>query len=203
MRCQSISRLLPASAAGQETDGVRPAHARCSRRAATVLVAMIEVGLAQDEARRFAVALRQAVPHQHAAVAGIGHPQPCTVPRNAVGPEQRRCGRTVVAPVRVATVEVALAQDHVGTLMRLRRPPVPDQDPMVPGIGHRQALPLRTAGGDAGRNVHAVRAGAATRVAAFALERRLAEQDVRWRVVHVWSAQPAKHSVVSGIRGPQ
>ena len=187
----------------READCMRPAHAGGGRLAAAVLVALFEVGLPEHEVRRLAAALGQAVPHQHAPIAGVGNPQPRAVPRHAVGPEQGRSRRPVVPAVRFAAVEIGLAQHHVGRLMGPRRPPVPDQHPVVPGIGHRETGAADPAGGDAGGHVHRVDAGVAARVAAFAVEGRLAEQDVGRRVVGGRCAMPAQHAVVAGVRHPQ
>ena len=90
---QTMIRLVPASATNRRSVATAmPCGQRMPPGPAAVagaVVALAEIALAEHQIGRRAMDRRNAIPDQHAAVAGIGDEQPAVVDRDAIAPVER------------------------------------------------------------------------------------------------------------------
>ena len=114
-------------------DVVRPAET-VGAEFTSVLVSHVSGRLAEDVGR-FIVGAGNAIPSQYSTVAGIGYVKDAVDQRHAKRPiEGQRAA--LAAPVLINLCVRHLAQNRVRRRVRGRRDGIPNQDAVVPRIGH-------------------------------------------------------------------
>ena len=179
---------------------MRPAHAQCRWRATGIFIAAGEVVLTQHQVGGLSTGGGQAAPHQYAPVAAIGHPQPRTVPKHAIRPEQALAAGRIGAAIGQRARKIGLPQHQIGRHVVITWQLAPDQNAVVPRVGHRQTL---ATGGHAGGNIERSRRRLALGVAPFVPKVGLADNPVGRCVVSQRQSGPAQQPMVSGIADPQ
>ena len=135
-------------------DTERPIHARRRAPAAAVGFDRSEVGLADDDVGCGIAGLRHGVPYQDPVVPGVGDNQSPVMDQHP--------GRQVHAALRAAStgavslrLTVRLAKHHIGGLFVVVGDPVPDQHPMITGVGdHDVVVAPRNAQEHSARRIH-------------------------------------------------
>ena len=114
-------------------DVVRPAET-VGAEFAPVLISHVSGRLAEDVGR-FIVGAGNAIPSQYSTVAGIGYIEGSVHQRHAKRPIERQRA-AVATPVLIDLCVSHLAQNCVGRRVRNGWDGVPNQDSVVPRIGH-------------------------------------------------------------------
>lgn len=102
------------------------------------------------------------------------------------------------ARVRFGVVRIRLSEDQIRRGIGALGQGVPDQHPVVPGIGDEQPTLVHP---DPGRQVQPTRRAAPTGSRALGVLVGLAQHDVCRGAVVVWQVVPDEHPVVSGVGG--
>ncbi len=193
-----VARVRDDEPVGVARDVVRPAE-RVGAEFATVLVALVRVGLPDDHLRLLERS-RHAGPAEHASIAGVGHPEAAIDDGDAEGPVHGE-RTTVPAAVLVDCGGIRLPDDHVGRDVGLGRDGVPDQDAMVPRVGDDQASVVHD---DACRQPHARFGSTTSGLGAFGGEVGLAEDDVGVGVrLQGARVTPDQYTVIPGVRSDE
>ena len=120
-----------------EGDPERPVERRCRALAAAVLLYRGCVGLAQHQIGCHVVGLRHGVPHQDPVMPRVGHHQSAVVDQHPGRQVHAPLGSAPARPVALG-LAIRLAQDHIGGLLVAAWQFVPDQHPVVTGVGDHQ-----------------------------------------------------------------
>ena len=132
-----VSRIGHEHVVLRRCDGVRPAKARGSQLSA-VLLALVEVPLADHE-RRVLTRGGDSIEHNHTAVASVGDPELTVDHREPERPiEAVRC--TLATAVLFDRRGIWLADHVVRGLVAPVRDAIPDQEPVVPGVGDHESV---------------------------------------------------------------
>ncbi len=195
-----MTRLLPASATNRRpcatAIAVRPAHAGGSGGVAGILIARDEIRFAEHQVRRRAVARRDAVPFQDAAIAGVGDVKRAVRNRHAVAPVEGVGRSRRRSTVGQAAREILLPQDDIGRLVGSGRKTMPDEDAMVPRIGDGEHAVTCC---DAGRDVECCRTDVALGVASFRCKIGLTDDEIGRRPIQLRNAVPDQKAMMAGV----
>ena len=107
--------------------------------AALVLIDRRRVGLSDDHIGSDVARLGHRVPDEEAVVPGVGHHE-AFVDHDHPGREPHPGRRSSTSGLRPFGGEVGLTEHHVGRAMVAGIGVVPDEDPVVSGVGHDETL---------------------------------------------------------------
>jgi hypothetical protein len=140
--------------------------------------------------------LGNAMPGDNAAVARIRDKEPTIHEAQTVRPVEP-VRRDLTSPIRVYMLQIGLADCEIGRSVVAMRKFIPDQNAMMPGIGHEEA-PL--VNGKRGWKMKSVGGTAAPGVGTFGEKVRLTENYIRGTVIVCRHAVPEKDAMVAGVR---